>query len=267
MNAAESNARPAPKSPLSIEYRTLMRWYPRQWRAANEEAMLGTLLDQAESEGRQEVTPAERSAIVRGGLAQRFGLPVRGQRLRLVPLTAGFLLSIFYAVFIIWAPQTSYPGSLGPFANPSVLTCAILVLALVAALLVRGRLASVLALAAALAEIVIGILASTHPSPGPGAWEGPSPSTVLLFTGIAILGGASLRRAWMMSAGAFVVLAAVATALVVSFVVAARGTYSPVALVMTVGVVGAICAAVAIFVRGRRRSETRMPTARLRKQG
>ncbi len=67
----------APESPLSAEYRRLMRWYPRQWRVANEEAMLGALLDQAESEGRREPTAAERSAITKGGLARRFGFPQR----------------------------------------------------------------------------------------------------------------------------------------------------------------------------------------------
>ena len=231
-----------------------MRWYPRQWRRANEEAMLGTLLDQAESEGRQEASASERSAIAKGGIAQRFGLPVRGQRLRLVPLTAGILLSVFYAALIIWSPHTSYPGSLGPFANPSVVTCALLVLAFMAALLVRGRLASILALTAALVEVVIGVLAVAHPALGPDTWEGPSPSTVLLFAGIAILGGASFTQGWMMTAGTLVVLAAVATAFVVSFVQAALGTFSPDASLITAGIAVAICAAIAIAIMGRRRS-------------
>ena len=72
---AERNV--TPEAPLSAEYRRLMRWYPRHWRLANEEAMLGALLDQAESEGRQEPTAAERSAMAKGGLAQRFGLSRR----------------------------------------------------------------------------------------------------------------------------------------------------------------------------------------------
>jgi hypothetical protein len=249
-----SGAASALESRLSIEYRRLMRWYPRQWRLVNEEAMLGTLLDQAEGEGRQEATAAERSAIAKGGIAQRFGLPVRGQRLRLLPLAAGFLLSVFYAAFIIWAPRSSYPGSLGPFANPSVVTCALLVLAFLAALVVRGRFASVIALIAALSEIVIGVLASAHPSLGSNPWEGPSPSTVLLFTGIAILGGASFRQGWMMTAATLIVLAAVATALVVTFVQASLGAFSPVSSLMTAGIAGAICVAVVIVIVGRRRS-------------
>jgi hypothetical protein len=72
---AERNA--TSESPLSAEYRRLMRWYPRPWRLANEEAMLGALLDQAESEGRLQPTAAERSAIAKVGLAQRFGFATR----------------------------------------------------------------------------------------------------------------------------------------------------------------------------------------------
>lgn len=244
------------ESRLSAEYRRLMRWYPRRWRRENEEAMLGTLLDQAESEGRHEATAGERSAIVRGGVAQRFGLPVRGQRLRLIPLTAGLLISVFYSAFIIWSPQTSHPGSLGPFANPSVVTCGLLALAFVAALLVRGGLASVFALGAALAEASIGVLASIHPTLGSGPWEGPSFSTVLLFTGIAILGAATFNHGRVLAAGALVVLAAVTTALVVSFEQAAQGTLSPVSWLMTAGVAASMGGAVAIVVSGRRRSRS-----------
>ncbi len=77
-----------PESWLSVEYRRLMRWYPREWRVANEEAMLGALLDQAESERRQEPTAAERSAITKGGLAQRFALSHRSSS-RLTLLLGG----------------------------------------------------------------------------------------------------------------------------------------------------------------------------------
>lgn len=65
------------ESPLSAEYRRLIRWYPRQWRLANEEAMLGALLDQADGEGRDEVTAAERISIIRGGLRRQFGISRR----------------------------------------------------------------------------------------------------------------------------------------------------------------------------------------------
>ncbi|HEX4444426.1 MAG TPA: hypothetical protein VHZ81_12690 [Galbitalea sp.] len=59
---------------LVAEYRRLIRWYPKRWRAANGDALLGALLDHAEDEGRLSPSTAERSAIARAGLAQRFGL-------------------------------------------------------------------------------------------------------------------------------------------------------------------------------------------------
>jgi hypothetical protein len=46
--AAPSTSATAQDSRLGAEYRQLMQWYPRRWRLANEDAMLGTLLDQAE---------------------------------------------------------------------------------------------------------------------------------------------------------------------------------------------------------------------------
>ena len=52
-----------------------MRWYPVGWRFANEEAMLGALLDQAESERRTEPSVAERRAMTKAGLTQRFAIP------------------------------------------------------------------------------------------------------------------------------------------------------------------------------------------------
>jgi hypothetical protein len=64
----------ASESSLTAEYRRLLRWYPKQWRQANEQAMLGALLDQAEGEGREASLRAERTAIAKAGLAQRAGL-------------------------------------------------------------------------------------------------------------------------------------------------------------------------------------------------
>lgn len=79
------------ESPLSAEYRRLMRWYPKRWRVANEEAMLGALLDQADGERRDEVTAAERTAIIRGGLRLQFGVSRRSPS-RLTLLLGGSAL-------------------------------------------------------------------------------------------------------------------------------------------------------------------------------
>jgi hypothetical protein len=112
MNAAdEAERNVTPEAPLSAEYRRLMRWYPRHWRLANEEAMLGALLDQAESEGRQEPTAAERSAIVKSGLAQQFGLSRRSSS----PLTlslGGLALLLATVVPLIARLVFIFPQSL-----------------------------------------------------------------------------------------------------------------------------------------------------------
>ncbi|MEO6115167.1 MAG: hypothetical protein ABIP33_02180 [Pseudolysinimonas sp.] len=250
MNSEDAGL-PSTSSALEIEYRKLMRWYPRRWRGENEEAMLGALLDQAEHDRRDHPTEAERSALRREGLAHWFGLPLRGQRLRLVPLIAGAALSVFYSAFIIWSPSTNYPGSIGPFSNPSIITCILLVIALISGLLVRGRVASVLALAAAAAEIAIGLAAAAHPTMGPSPWEGPSISTVVLFTGIAILSGLSLGRGWGLAAGSLLVLAGTAAMVLVSFVQAALGQFSTASIGLVVFVVAAVAIAIVLIVRHR----------------
>lgn len=245
MNRGDASLPPEDsQSALEGEYRKLIRWYPRWWRKESEDAMIGALLDQAEKEERDHPTEAERSALRRAGFAQWFGFPVRGQRLRLIPLIAGGALSLFYSTLIIWSPRTNYPGSLGPFSNPSIITCALLVLALVFGLFVRARIARILAFAAAAVEIVVGIGAAAHPAVGPSPWEGPSPSTVVLFTGIAILSGIALGRGWSLATGALLILAGTAAAISASYVQAQLGTLSTVSTILlgfvAVSVAGAI---------------------------
>lgn len=245
----------SPESALAAEYRQLMRWYPHRWRRDNEDAMLGALLDQAEDEGREHPTDAERTALVRSGLAQWFGFPVPGQRLRLIPLIVGGALSVFYATVVIWSPQTNYPGSIGPFSNPSIITCVLLSLALVIGLFTRARVADVLALAAAAVEIVIGVLAAFHPTLGPEPWQGPSPSTAALFAGIAILSSVTLGRGWASAAGALLVVAGTASMMVVNFVQAELGMFSVLSTILVAVIVAAVVGAIAISIRHRRISK------------
>lgn len=215
-------------SSLSIEYRKLMRWYPAAWRVKNEDAMLGVLLDQADNEHHGAPTRSERASIIRAGIAQRFGLPVRGQRLRLAPLSVGVVLSVFYAAVIIWAPTTHYVGSVGPFSNPSILTCILLVLAFLAALLMRGKTASTLALTAVGVEIAIGILSSVF------HWQGPSWTAVALFAGIGILSGASFRQGWSLTVGTLLVTAIAATTVIIEWVTAALGQFTTASLIAAI---------------------------------
>jgi hypothetical protein len=114
----------------------------------------------------------------------------------------------------------------------------------------------VLSLGAAIAEIVIGAVAATHPPLGPNAWEGPSLSTLILFTGIAILGGASLRQGWVLLVGTLFVLAATATMIVASFVQAELGQFSLMSTLVTAGILIAVCTSIVLIIRHQRRDNT-----------
>ncbi|UNK69436.1 hypothetical protein [Microbacterium sp. H1-D42] len=59
---------------LETRYRRLLRWYPRAWRAAHGEVLLGMALDAAEAEGRSRPTRAEIRSIILHGTGERFTL-------------------------------------------------------------------------------------------------------------------------------------------------------------------------------------------------
>jgi hypothetical protein len=221
----------------------MMRWYPKEWRLANEDAMLGVLLDKADSDGRSQPDPAEDAGLMRAGIAQHFGLPQRGQRLRLLPLAAGAILSIFYAVVIIWAPATRYQGSVGPFSNPSVVTCVLLVLAFFTALLLRGKGASILALTAVGVEIAIGILSSVN------QWQGPGATAVALFVGLGVLSSRPFGRGWSLTVGALLVVATAAATLVVSWTTAGLGQFTVPSLITSIVIAALVCLAIALSIR------------------
>jgi hypothetical protein len=55
-------------------YRRLLRWYPASWRQENEDVMLGTLEDAADSSGRSDITPGEAWSIRLHGLGERMSV-------------------------------------------------------------------------------------------------------------------------------------------------------------------------------------------------
>jgi hypothetical protein len=69
-------------SDLERIYRDALRWYPKQWRADNENAVVGTLLDQADEQHRDRPARGELLNLRSSGIAARLG--VAGRR---VPLT------------------------------------------------------------------------------------------------------------------------------------------------------------------------------------
>ncbi|HEX3679751.1 MAG TPA: hypothetical protein VHU90_08525 [Galbitalea sp.] len=61
-------------SDLDQRYRRAIRWYPRSWRAANEDALVGALLDRAEDEGRTVPAAGELSNLWRSAIQTRLGI-------------------------------------------------------------------------------------------------------------------------------------------------------------------------------------------------
>jgi hypothetical protein len=61
-------------SDLEVRYRRALRWYPRKWRATNEDAMVGTLLDQCDAEHRTEPAPGELANLRLSGAAACVGV-------------------------------------------------------------------------------------------------------------------------------------------------------------------------------------------------
>jgi hypothetical protein len=192
--------------PLDAAYERLLRWYPAQWRRENGPAMVGALLDQADADNRSVPSFSDRVSLTVGGIRQRLLLGVHTSGLRLIPLAAAAALSVFY-LFITWSPGLSYPGTLGPFSNPSVIAAVLLIVAFPLALFARTRAAQALTLAAVAVEIVVGILSARE------NWFGPSWTTVALFVGLALLGMGPARSRRVLVLGLLAIVGVVAAAI------------------------------------------------------
>lgn len=113
-------------TPLEQRYRRALRWYPGSWRRANEDAIVGTLLDGAE--GRDAPRPGEVANLALNGLFARFGwvgkvVPASVRdRASTVALGFGFGVTVVMLVMQEWAPWAApvayvpQPAlSIGPF--------------------------------------------------------------------------------------------------------------------------------------------------------
>lgn len=186
----------------AARYRRLVRWYPRAWRDRNEEAIVAVLMDEDDAAGRIAPTRSSRLSLVAAGLHERFIAPERLSRVGLGALVLSVVFSFWYLGVIAWAPGVTYPGTFGPFANPSVVVGGVLVVALVLAFFSRGRTARFVALLSVPAIIVIGIMSSAQ------SWLGPSVPAVVIFAGLGLAAASPLRSARDAGrvAGAFVLV-------------------------------------------------------------
>ena len=156
-------------SALEAQYRRLLRWYPPQWRARNESAVLGTLLDQAEGTSRTAPSVGDRVSLRLGGMRER----LRHPSLPVVALVAAIAFLVWYLAVVAQS-----------FAHPSLVTLGVLAIALVAASTGRAHLAGALSLAAALSAVALAFTVA-----------GPGPSATTLIAGLALIGAIGwLRR-------------------------------------------------------------------------
>lgn len=167
-----------PENSLQVrvaEFHKLLAWYPAQWRAKNETEMLSVLLEDAQNRGLDKPKASDKLAIRLSGLRQRLvpfeRVPIHAR----VLLFIGLIYSLFYSFVISWSPGIHAPGSLGPFANPSMITGALIALAWMLAIFNAGMPSRRISAVAFYANLIIVATASY------AGWLGPSPWAALIF--------------------------------------------------------------------------------------
>lgn len=135
-------------SDIQHQFRGALRWYPDRWRAQHEEAMLGTLLDVADAEGRTRPKRGELATLRASGLAAWIDalLPARVRDgVSAVSIATGAAFATVYLVMHSWMPwldiTTLRDGAtglshetFGPFLNPFVVLWVVWMIALMFAL-------------------------------------------------------------------------------------------------------------------------------------
>ena len=180
---------------LEARYRRLAAWYPRSWRAANEDVLIGTMLDIAEAEGRTEPSRADRWDLARAGAAARLDalVPARARdAIAASALGSGGAFALVYFVFVVWAPflpdravHLAEAGS-GPFLSTGAVTAvafaALVVLACVGHRR-SARIAGVVTVVAAAGTLVVG-----RAVPDPASAAATNMLVLGLLAGLSLLG-------------------------------------------------------------------------------
>lgn len=99
-------------------YRRLLRWYPKPWRDAHGEVLLGTALEVAEAEGRTAPRASEAWAMRLNGLGERLTAPLALWSALLALALSSAATVLLYA----GQPGTPMPAMLWVLAAPVLLT-------------------------------------------------------------------------------------------------------------------------------------------------
>jgi MFS family permease len=157
-------------SDLETRYRTVLLWYPSSWREQNADAVVGTLLDEADAAGRTQPRLTELASLAINGLVARLrGDGIMGtisrDHLATLALGAGLALTLIMFVTSEWAPWATEPNHLdpmfpafGPFASAAVIINFLWFAAfglMLAGFVPWGRLVLVLAGVGSIAAIVL----------------------------------------------------------------------------------------------------------------
>jgi hypothetical protein len=153
--------------PLADRYRSLLRWYPADYRAERGEEIVGTYLDLASS-GQRRPSAADVVDLVRGGVHQQLRARHALGLADALPFAATLALSAAAALAGVWlvaaetitVPEGILWTSFGPFATLGAAAWIAWLLAPVAALLRLGRPAVLLALLITAATIPASALTS-----------------------------------------------------------------------------------------------------------
>lgn len=165
-----------------------LRWYPKQWRERNAEAVTGILADIAADNGGT-LPSGERRALVRGGIRERYRVAFHGRRLRYAALVMATVFGAWYSAVITWSPETwqDFAGAALGFSNTGFVSAALAAAGLIAFSLAFARVGSALAAAAAVWMLGLGAVAEIS------GWLGPSPIATIIMSGFCIVAAGVFR--------------------------------------------------------------------------
>ncbi|RIX31075.1 hypothetical protein [Amnibacterium setariae] len=147
---------------LERDYRRQLRWYPKPWRTAHGDALIGTLLDEADDTDRFTMEPGEWRHFAAAGLEARLDR-FAPRRVRdaaaTVLLSAGVGIALTTFVVESWAPwSTGEDGRIrafGPFFDAGPVLTALWIVALLSALVGRWSIGRVALLVSVLAAVLL----------------------------------------------------------------------------------------------------------------
>jgi len=218
---------------LEQRYRRALSWYPRRWRDANEDAVVGTLLDVADESGERTPSKSDLRSLRLHGLAAHFTFlgriltPAIRDRVSAIALGTGFALSAWAAFFEVANARgldrfSSLSGhgtatTFGPFVSLGIILYLTWLIAFTTSFLGRPWLLRLLLVATIPAAIVARVVSEQL-----GMNLFPSTTTVLLlemFALLALLGTPRPTARWRIWIG----LSAVVAVALITWVL--RGTY------------------------------------------